>query len=78
MPSSNSKARALDVILVVCSVWSVLTLAGPARGQMSRKSKAGRAKRADGLTAWQQIYSVLTHPRCINCHTATNYPQQGR
>jgi hypothetical protein len=20
---------------------------------------------------------VLTHPRCINCHTATNYPQQG-
>jgi hypothetical protein len=23
------------------------------------------------------VYSVLTHPRCINCHTATNYPQQG-
>jgi hypothetical protein len=33
--------------------------------------------RTEGLTAWQQIYSVLTHPRCINCHTATNYPQQG-
>jgi len=33
--------------------------------------------RADGLAAWQQVYSVLTHPRCINCHTATNYPQQG-
>lgn len=31
----------------------------------------------DGLAAWQQVYSVLTHPRCINCHTATNYPQQG-
>ena len=30
-----------------------------------------------GLDAWQQVYSVLTHPRCINCHTATNYPQQG-
>jgi len=28
-----------------------------------------------GLT--QEVYSVLTHPRCINCHTATNYPQQG-
>ena len=24
-----------------------------------------------------QVYTVLTHPRCINCHTATNYPQQG-
>ena len=34
-------------------------------------------KRADGLAAWEQIYSVLTSPRCINCHTATNYPQQG-
>ena len=30
-----------------------------------------------GLAAWEQVYSVLTHPRCINCHTATNYPQQG-
>lgn len=32
---------------------------------------------AQGLAAWDQVYSVLTHPRCINCHTATNYPQQG-
>src|SRR5215217_4747910 len=32
---------------------------------------------AQGLAAWGQVYSVLTHPRCINCHTATNYPQQG-
>ena len=32
---------------------------------------------AQGLRAWEQVYSVLTHPRCINCHTATNYPQQG-
>jgi hypothetical protein len=33
--------------------------------------------REEGLIAWQQVYSVLTSPRCINCHTATNYPQQG-
>ncbi len=36
-----------------------------------------RATQAEGLAAWQQVYSVLTHPRCINCHTATDYPQQG-
>jgi hypothetical protein len=36
-----------------------------------------RTSQSDGLAAWQQVYSVLTHPRCINCHTATNYPQQG-
>lgn len=32
---------------------------------------------AQGLKAWEQVYSVLTSPRCINCHTATSYPQQG-
>jgi hypothetical protein len=38
---------------------------------------AGAPSRGEGLAAWQQMYSVLTHPRCINCHTATSYPQQG-
>jgi hypothetical protein len=33
--------------------------------------------RSDGLDAWQKIYSVMVSPRCLNCHTATNYPQQG-
>jgi hypothetical protein len=32
---------------------------------------------AAGEAAWDSIYSVLISPRCINCHTATNYPQQG-
>ena len=40
------------------------------------RSTSSRDKSADGLAAWQKLYSVLTHPRCINCHTATNYPQQ--
>src|SRR5262245_5444573 len=26
---------------------------------------------------WRVIESVLTHPRCINCHTVTDYPRQG-
>jgi alcohol dehydrogenase (cytochrome c) len=25
---------------------------------------------------WQTIYSVLTHPTCLNCHTSTDYPRQ--
>ena len=32
---------------------------------------------AQGLAAWEKVYSVLISPRCINCHTATDYPQQG-
>jgi hypothetical protein len=35
------------------------------------------ASRAEGLAAWQRVYAVLTHPRCINCHTATSHPEQG-
>jgi mono/diheme cytochrome c family protein len=48
-------------------------------GALSRAHDARRSAdaRAQGLAAWQQVYSVLTHPRCINCHTATDYPQQG-
>jgi len=33
--------------------------------------------RSDGLAAWQKVYSVMVSPRCLNCHPATNYPQQG-
>jgi hypothetical protein len=37
----------------------------------------GSTARQAGLEAFEDVYSVLTHPRCINCHTATEYPQQG-
>jgi hypothetical protein len=33
--------------------------------------------RIDGLAAWNRVYSVVSSPRCINCHTAVQYPQQG-
>jgi hypothetical protein len=29
------------------------------------------------LEDWKRIESVLTHPRCINCHTMTDFPRQG-
>jgi hypothetical protein len=35
------------------------------------------AGNTDGLVAWQKVYSVVTSPRCINCHTATTHPEQG-
>jgi hypothetical protein len=31
----------------------------------------------DGLIEWRRIESVLTHPRCLNCHTMTDHPTQG-
>src|SRR4030088_691479 len=47
------------------------------RSALNSNDFKGREASSDGLAAWQQVYSVLTSPRCINCHTATNYPQQG-
>ncbi len=75
MRELHSLARKISVILVAFGACSVLTL--PGTGRENASQKAGAATRAGGLAAWQQVYSVLTHPRCINCHTATNYPQQG-
>jgi hypothetical protein len=65
--------RLSSVGLFTIVLISVISLAGTA----SREQGGGRPARSEGLAAWQQVYSVLTHPRCINCHTAGDYPQQG-
>src|SRR5690349_17944399 len=59
-------------ILILAACAAPITCSGAGRQDNERKPK-----QETGLAAWQQVYSVLTHPRCINCHTATNYPQQG-
>jgi hypothetical protein len=70
------RSLAVGTLLIITSVPTWVLSSG-ARGQTSTGRTVARASQADGLAAWQQVYSVLTHPRCINCHTATNYPQQG-
>ena len=35
----------------------------------------GSVTRDVGLAAWERIYAVASHPRCVNCHTdETNLP----
>jgi hypothetical protein len=75
MPTYNPIIRTVSVILLACSAWMIL--AGSTNMNASQTPKAAVTTRADGLAAWERVYSVLTSPRCINCHTATNYPQQG-
>jgi cytochrome c5 len=62
------------LIPLAVALWA--TASSPATRTRDERAQA-RATQTEGLAAWQQVYSVLTHPRCINCHTATNYPQQG-
>jgi len=67
--------QAVSLALIACGPWAGSRSLGSAREAVLRASAAPSF--AVGLAAWQQVYSVLTSPRCINCHTATNYPQQG-
>jgi mono/diheme cytochrome c family protein len=75
---SNSRffIRALLIILVFAVTLIALTASAAIEVRDDKRSNA-EAELADGLAAWQKVYSVLISPRCINCHTATNYPQQG-
>ena len=76
LPKSRLSIRTLLVIPVVTVTWIALSASAAIEIRVDKESNAG-ANLADGLVAWQKVYSVLTSPRCINCHTATNYPQQG-
>ncbi|HEU4712975.1 MAG TPA: hypothetical protein VFS76_15495 [Pyrinomonadaceae bacterium] len=67
----------LLVALAVASVFGTGALRFAGVAAVSKAEPTQRPSREQGLAAWRQVYSVLTHPRCINCHTATNYPQQG-
>jgi hypothetical protein len=71
MFSPKAALRGCSLILLFCS-FALVFAKNAAQEQSSRPPS-----RAQGLAAWQQIYSVMTSPRCINCHTAVNYPQQG-
>lgn len=67
-------------VLALCSILFAclgVTADSPGEQRQGASTNKSSVSRAEGLAAWQQVYSVLTHPRCINCHTATNYPQQG-
>jgi hypothetical protein len=71
--------RLLFPVFLLMLVVGVIAIALPTLARIGTGGRASAAdsKLSDGLAAWEQVYSVLTSPRCINCHTATNYPQQG-
>jgi hypothetical protein len=70
------RATRLLIALIACAGWSAT--AARAWGQTVPQAVTPiSANREAGLAAWQRVYSVLTNPRCINCHTATQHPEQG-
>lgn len=65
---SRTRRRLLPILILIASCVMV----SPAQN-----SNPKAASEEAGLAAWQQVYSVLTHPRCVNCHTSTAHPEQG-
>src|SRR5260370_37803543 len=65
--------RLLLGMVVVVASWIALSSVEIADGGTALTG----AGVADGLAAWEKVYSVMTYPRCLNCHTATTYPQAG-
>jgi mono/diheme cytochrome c family protein len=71
MAYSDTASRGWSAVLILIACLACSSTPSHAQG-----TDASTTREA-GLAAWQQVYSVLTTSRCINCHTATNYPEQG-
>ena len=72
MVANHRKALRPSLIVAFLASGLVVSSAEIAKG----KNAAADAK-TEGLAAWRKVYPVLISPRCINCHTATDHPQQG-
>lgn len=65
-----------------------LALPAPGMTQTAKATEAGQAKRAHPVPlspaeralsrkTFKDVAQVLRHPRCMNCHTVTEFPRQG-
>lgn len=60
------------MIRAAVTIWLIAAPAAALAGGVTSivaPPEAGSVSPADGLTAWDQVYAVLSHPRCANCHT---------
>ncbi len=48
-----------------------------ASAQVDQLKVAEPDPRAQSEQAFRRMATVLTHPRCLNCHTRVDYPKQG-
>ena len=72
MPSFSRFSFAISSIVSLGAMTG--TLMWSASGSAAAVQNPDTARSAE---AFRQIASVLRHPRCINCHTATEFPRQG-
>jgi alcohol dehydrogenase (cytochrome c) len=57
-----------EVGMIAGYMKTIVDKGTPTSGYVQPKSR--------GTPEWQAIYSVMTSPRCINCHSMADYPRQ--
>ena len=63
--------------LLVCGmVWFALD-GSEAHTETNESAEVGKSKLDNGRQSFDKMMSVLTHPRCMNCHPSDNVPKQG-
>jgi alcohol dehydrogenase (cytochrome c) len=65
-----------EVEMIGASLKSMLSEDNPQASNSAPPGYVYKAPPTGGSPQWKAVYSVLTSPRCINCHTITNYPRQ--
>lgn len=65
----------LQITVGAAFVFAVATFAFTRHAHAAAASTASDTARSQA--AFREIAAVLRHPRCINCHTATDFPRQG-
>jgi len=58
------------------AILVALGLVGFAGTRLSHASDTPRSDPATSAAEFKRIAEVLRHPRCMNCHTATDFPRQ--
>jgi hypothetical protein len=75
-PFPSRRPRHRPALAATCSA-AALSLALAGCGSPEPRAGEGKSAPADPAAAWQVVYEVLQHPRCVNCHPAGNVPLQG-
>ncbi len=67
--------KTIIVLAILISVVGIATSSFKGKGRYQGK-KVGKDSIAS-VTAFMDVYKVLMHPRCMNCHPAGEIPLQG-
>jgi hypothetical protein len=77
MSATKSSRGALGLALALGATALLHAQCGSSPATEERAPASPTAAKVAAAAAWEVVYSVLRHPRCVNCHPAGEQPLQG-